>query len=67
MTHKVLSLFGNTLPVNDKHYLVNRENLPQPIQMELCQKEKTFSQFFSAFLKSKLSFKHLTKKDDPRS
>ena len=65
--HKILSLFVNTLTVNDKHYVLNRDNFTQPIQMELSEKEKTFSQFFFAFLKSILNFKYLAKKDDPHS
>ena len=64
---KILRLFVNTLTVNDKHYVINRDNLPQPIQMELSQKQKLFSQFFFAFLKSILNFKRLPTKDDPRS
>ena len=35
--------------------------------MELSQKQKTFSQFFFAFLKSILNFKHFPTKDDPHS
>ena len=31
---------------DDKHYLLNRENLRLPIEMELSQKQKTFSDFF---------------------
>ena len=64
---KIPRLFVNTLTVNEKRYLLNRDNLPQPIQMQLSEKEKTFSQFSFAFLKSILNFKHLTKKDDPGS
>ena len=64
---KILRLFVNTLTVNDKHYVINRDNLPQPIQMGLSQKQKLFSQFFFAFLKSILNFKRLPTKDDPRS
>ena len=64
---KILRLFVDTLAVNEKHYLLKGENLPQPIQMQLCQKQKIFSEFFFAFLKSKLNFIHLTRKDDPRS
>ena len=60
-------LFVNTLPVNDDHYMLNRDNLPQPIQMQLSQKQKTFSEFCFAFLKPLLNFKHCTKKKDPRS
>ena len=62
MIHKILRLFVNTLTVDDKHYLLNRDNLTQPIQMQLSQKQKTFSEFFFAFLKSILNFKHLSKK-----
>ena len=63
----ILSLFVNTLTVNDKYYLLNRDNLTQQIQMQLSEKQKTFSEFFFAFLKSILNFKHLPKKDDPHS
>ena len=55
-------MFVNTLTVDDKHYLLNRDNLTQPIQMQLSKKEKTFSEFFFAFLKSILNYKHLPKK-----
>ena len=37
----------------------------QPIHILLSQKQKTFSQFYSAFLKSALNFEHSLKKDDP--
>ena len=67
MIHEILRLFVDTLTVNDKHYLLNRDNLPQAIQMQLSQKQKTFSEFFFVFLKSILNFKILTKKDDPHS
>ena len=68
MIHKILSLFVNTLTVNDKHYLLNRDNLTQTIQIQLSQKKKTFFQFFFfTFLKSILHFKHLPEKDDPHS
>ena len=62
--HKILRLFVNTLTVNGKHYLLNGDNLPEPILMQLSQKQKIFSKFFLAFLKSILNFKHLAKKDD---
>ena len=60
-------MFVNTLTVHDKHYLFNRDNLTQTIQIELSEKQKTFFEFFLAFLKSILNFKHLPKKDDLRS
>ena len=68
MIHKILTLFVNTLTGNDKHYLLNRENLTQPIQIQLPEKEENFSEFFFAFSKSIfLNYKHLPKKDHPRS
>ena len=67
MIHKILRLFFNTLTVNDKHYMLKRDNLSQPIQMQLSQKQNTFSEFFFSFLKSSLNLKHLTTKDDPRN
>ena len=33
--------------------------------MQLSQKQKKFSEFFAAFLKFILDFKHFEKKDDP--
>ena len=57
----------NTLTVNNKHDLLKRDNLTQPIQMEFSQKERTFCQFFFVFLKSILNFKHFRKKDNPHS
>ena len=49
MIHKILGLFVNTLTVDDKHYLLNRDNLTQPIHMELFKKEKLFQNFFYIF------------------
>ena len=63
----ILKLFVNTLTADDKYSLLNRDNLTQPIQILLSQKQKTFSEFFSAFLKSTLNFEHFQKKDDPYS
>ena len=67
MIHKILRLFVNTLTVNDKHYLLNRDNLTEPIQMQLSKIQKSFSEIFFAFLKFILNFKHLPKKHDPHS
>ena len=64
---KILRVFVNTLRVDDKHYLLNRDNLRQPIQMQLSKKQKTFSEISFAFPNSLLNFKHLPKKDDPHS
>ena len=64
MIDKILSLFVNTLTVNDKYYLLNRDNLTQQIEMQLSEKQKAFSEFFFAVVKSILNIKHLPKKDD---
>ena len=63
----LVRLFVNALTANDKYYPLNRENLAQPIQMQLSQKEKPFSQFFFAFLKSLLNFEDFSNKDDSHS
>ena len=65
LTWKILGLLVNTLAANEKYSVLNRDNLTIPIQMQLSQKQKTFSQFFAAFLKSTLNFKHFESKDDP--
>ena len=59
---KILGLFVNTLSEDDKYCLLYKDNLLQPIQILLSQKQKTFSQFFAAFLKSTLNFEHFQKK-----
>ena len=64
---KILGLFVNTLTDDGKYSLVYRDNLTQPIQILLSQKQKTFSQFFSAVLKSTLNFEHFQRNDDPHS
>ena len=59
---KILGLFVNTLSEDDKYCLLYNDNLLQPIQILLSQKQKTFSQFFSGFLKCTLNFEHFQKK-----
>ena len=61
---KISRLFPNILSVDGKYSLFKRENLRQPIQMQVSQKQKTFSPFFSAFLKSSLNFELFEKKDE---
>ena len=64
---KISRLFPNTLSADGKYSLLNRGYLTQPIQMQLSRKQKSFSHFFSAFLKCSLNFEHFLKKDDPHS
>ena len=51
-------MFANVLSTDDEYHLLNTDNLRQPIQMQLSQKQKTFSQFVSAFLKARLNFEY---------
>ena len=39
---KILWLFFNRLTADDKYSLLNKDNLTQPIQMQLSQKQKWF-------------------------
>ena len=64
---KFLRLFVNTMPADDKNYLLNRDNSGELIQMQISQKQKTFSQFCFPFLKPLLDSKHFPKKGDPHS
>ena len=64
---KISRLFPHTLSNDGKYSLLNRENLAQSIQTQLSRKQKTFSDFFSALLKSSLNFEHFLKKDEPHS
>ena len=59
---KSLRLFVNTISAVDKSSFPNRDDLMQPIHMQLTEKLKTFSWFFNIFLKSRLSFKYFEKK-----
>ena len=64
---KVLKLFLNALTGRDKYSLRNRDNLQQPFQMQLSQKQEIFSEFFFAFLTSTLTFEHFPKNEQPHS
>ena len=52
------------MSADGKYSLLNRDNLTQPIKMQLSRKQKSFSHFFSTFLKSSLNFEHFLKKDE---
>ena len=64
---KILRLLVITLTDHDKYSLLYRENLTQPIQILLSQKQNTFSHLFSAFSKPTSNFEHFQKKDDPHT
>ena len=58
-------MFVNILNADDKCFLLNRDNFRQPIQMQLSEKQKKFSQFFPPILKSIWNVEHFQKNDDP--
>ena len=67
LTWKILGLLVNTLAADEKYPVLNRDNLTIPIQMQLSQKQKTFSQIFPAFLEFRSNFEYFEKKYDPHS
>ena len=62
LTCKILGLLVNTLAADERYPVLNRHSLTIPIQMQLSQKSKNFSQFFSEFLKSRINLKYFEKK-----
>ena len=46
---KILRLFVNSLTVDEKGYLLTRENFTQTIEIQLSEKQKTFFNFFFFF------------------
>ena len=61
---KIFRQFVNTVTSHDKYSFLNRDNLTQPIQMQLFQKQKNFLKFFLQRLKSSLNFEHFEAKED---
>ena len=49
---------------NDKYPVQGFENLQLPIQMQLSEKPKTFSEFFILFVESTSNFEDFEKKHD---
>ena len=62
LTRKILGPFAHILAGNNKYSVLIRHKLVIPIHMELSQKQKNFSQFFSEFLKSRLNLEDFEKK-----
>ena len=60
--YEILRLFFNGLTADDKYSGSNMQNLPQQFQTPLSQKQKTFSEFFIAFLKCAWNLEQFQKK-----
>ena len=53
------------MAADEKYPALKRDNLTIPIQMQLSQKQKSFSPFLAGFLKCNLNFEDFLKKYDP--
>ena len=62
--YEILRLFVNALTADDKYSGTNMQYLSQQIQTPLSQEQKTFSEFFIAFLKCASNLEHFQKKDE---
>ena len=62
LTCKILERLVKKLATNEKYPALNRDSLTIPIQMQLSQKENTFSEFPAPFPKSRLNLDILKKK-----
>ena len=62
--YEILRLFVKALTADDKYSDTNMQNLRQQFQAPLSQNQKTFSQFFVAFLKCAWNLEHFPKKDE---
>ena len=64
MWYEILRLFVNGLTAHDKYSSTTMKNLRQQFQTPLSSKQKTFSEFFIAFLKCAWNLEHFLKKDE---
>ena len=61
---EILRLFVKSLTADDKYSDRNMQNLLQKFETLLSPKQKTFSEFFIAFLKWAWNLEHLQKEDE---
>ena len=64
---KILGLFVNTFTAESTYSRRNMQTLTQQVQTPLSLKQKTFSEFFIAFLKSTWNGEHFQKKGESSS
>ena len=57
----------NTFSANEKYFLLNRDNLKQPIHMQLFAEAKTFFLSFFFVFEVYIKFRTASKKDGPHS
>ena len=64
MWYEILRPFFNGLTADNKYSSTNMKNLAQQFQTPSSPKQKTFSEFFIAFLKCAWNLEHFQKKDE---
>ena len=64
---EILGMFVNALTADGKYPVEGCENFQFPIEMQLSEKQKTFSDFCVWFLDSTSNFEHFERKDDCHS
>ena len=64
---EILGMFVNALTADGKYPVEGCENFQFPIEMQLSEKQKTFSEIFVPFLDSISNFEHFERKDDRHS
>ena len=64
---KILGLFVNTLTAEYKYSRRNMQTFAQQVETPLSWKQKNFSRFFIAFLKSTSNGEHFEKKEESDS
>ena len=64
MWYEILRPFVNGLTADDKYSSTNMKNLPQQFPTPLSPKQKTFSEFFIAFLECAWNLEQFQKKDE---
>ena len=64
MWYEILRPFVNGLTADDKYSSTNIKNLPQQFPTPLSPKQKTFSEFFIAFLEYAWNLEQFQKKDE---
>ena len=64
---EIFAVLVNTFIAEHKYPVQDCQNLQLPIQMQLSEKRKTFSESFVAFLECTSNFKHFERKEDRHS
>ena len=64
---EIIGVFVNIWSADYKYPVPVCENLPFLIQMQLSEKQNTFSEFFIPFMECPSNFKHVQKKEDSHS